>query len=180
VVEFIHWVPRLWAHGTAGLNGDQRAVYMEVINHTYLLGAAPREDVGALAALMQWRPSKVKRVLEQLVDAGKIERANGYLVANHCLAELERAESRVENARSARNSRRKKTARSNCEPFVSVRNLDVSVRNLDVTWTYLFRSRTYLTPRLMKINHLALRWPLIREIREKTPLAPCGAGVRGA
>lgn len=88
--DWYRWFPAKWASGVIGLTPEQRGVYIDIINIILDRGACP-EDYDYLKRACNCQARRLKRLIRELIAAGKLERNNG-LIRQH-RAETERRES---------------------------------------------------------------------------------------
>jgi hypothetical protein len=89
--DWFRWYPAKWASGVIGLTPEQRGVYMDIINIILDRGACP-EDYGYLAKACNCRTPRVKRIVGELVDLGKIEVVSGEILQHKARTERENSE----------------------------------------------------------------------------------------
>jgi len=104
-METIDWRPRKWAEGTRGLSPEEKGVYIDLINETYLVGGPLPHDARWLAGICNCSVRRFGALLARLIAAGKIIEIDGKLHCNRCDVELERAEARMAQRRNARAAR---------------------------------------------------------------------------
>ncbi len=103
--------PRDWLSGTRGLSGDAKGLYIDLLAAMYDTGGTLPHDEQYLRKLGGYCQARVlRRVLQELVDCGKIKIVDGYLVNDRTQRELATAESRIATARAGGEAKAAKAA----------------------------------------------------------------------
>lgn len=77
--EFYQMEYESWDEGTDGLSLELEAAYLRLCHQMYRRRGSIPEQVNTLARIWRCHPNKAKRLIDQLVEAGKIERRDGHL-----------------------------------------------------------------------------------------------------
>lgn len=83
----------------AVLNAEEQGVYWMICALIYSHGTKVEEDKHRISALCKIRPSKAQRIIDRLVDMGKLHRNGSYLTQNRSENEVKRAQKRIKTAR---------------------------------------------------------------------------------
>lgn len=132
-MEHIDWVPRLWRAGVIKLTPIQRSVYFDIINETYALGDHPAEDYRWLSGVCNMSQRQLRRVVAELIDAGKLSREEGpdgpVLVANRTKTELKLANDRVNSYKLRAVQRGRNSKKQGLSNVCSPRNNNLQNNN---------------------------------------------------
>lgn len=77
--EFYKMEPLAWDRGTDNLTLEQEAAYLRICNAIYAADQAIRENYRVLAGMWRCNERKAKRLLSELVEAGKIQIEDGFI-----------------------------------------------------------------------------------------------------
>jgi len=97
--DWYRWYPGKWLAGTLGLTNEQRGVYIQIINVILDRGECP-EDEDYLMALCNCHRRVLRRVLGELIRAGKITKVGGNFEQTRAKLERKEAETFVEEQRN--------------------------------------------------------------------------------
>lgn len=94
-----------WLAGTSGLTVAEKGVFITLCALIYEHDGPIVRDDGRLARRCGCPKATFTKILAELVDQGKIDEANGFLVNSKCLSEIDDRNKRSENGRALANKR---------------------------------------------------------------------------
>lgn len=97
--------PSDWLAGTRGMTASETGIYITLVATMYEHDGYLPEDRPRLARTCGSSPAAFNKVLQQLIDAGKIVRVNGRLTQNRVLEELKNRSEKSVVAAEAANAR---------------------------------------------------------------------------
>lgn len=97
--DWYRWYPSKWLAGTLTLTNEQRGVYIQIINVIYDRGECPADE-DYLMRLCSCHRRVLRRVIGELIEAGKIERAGDKLEQKRAKLERNFAETFVQTQRN--------------------------------------------------------------------------------
>jgi uncharacterized protein YdaU (DUF1376 family) len=94
--EFYKMEPLRWDRGTDNLTLEQEAAYLRICNAIYAADQAIAENYRTLAGMWRCNERKAKRLLAELIDAGKVYVEAGWIKNDKAISDVEiRRELRV-------------------------------------------------------------------------------------
>lgn len=88
--EFYKMEPLRWDRGTDNLTLEQEAAYLRICNAIYAADQPIAENYRTLAGMWRCNERKAKRLLAELIEAGKVEIKDGWIVNDKALSDVEK------------------------------------------------------------------------------------------
>lgn len=89
MAEYYRMYPARWNEGTDGLSLEEEAAYLRIMNASHIYDQPIVADMRVLNGLWRCGTMRSKRILQALVDKGKLHILNGRLHNNRLTYELE-------------------------------------------------------------------------------------------
>lgn len=101
----VDWYPSDWLGGTRKLSAEERGIYIDLLMYFFEEEGALECDYRRLSRAIGISQRKLKTAVKTLVDQGKLEVENGFIINFRAKKELEK---RSEMSKKARNSAKKR------------------------------------------------------------------------
>ena len=88
--EFYKMEPLRWDRGTDNLTLEQEAAYLRICNAIYAADQPIAENYRTLAGMWRCNVRRAKRLLAELIDAGKVYVEGGWIRNDKALADVEK------------------------------------------------------------------------------------------
>jgi len=89
-IPYVQFYPSDFLAGIAGLTPDEIAVYTVVLMLIYDSNGSVREDIDALSWRVRMRRDRCRKVIDELVSRGKLDREDGLLCNKRAEKEIEK------------------------------------------------------------------------------------------
>jgi hypothetical protein len=91
--EFYRMFPSRWVEGTMVLSDDQELGLLRIVNAINLYDQPIRDNDNVLSGVLRWNRRKARRVLNELITAGKLTLIDGRIHSNRADQEIKFRES---------------------------------------------------------------------------------------
>ena len=114
--DFYKMDPGAWDFGTAKLTLEQEAAYLRIVNATHKHKAPVPNNDRVLAGLFRTSTRKARSLVKALIEAGKIQEEDGFLVNQRAISDLVRrgfvTNSRAESGAKGGRTRAERAAKA--------------------------------------------------------------------
>ena len=128
--DWFRYFPRDWRDGCVRLNLEEEGLYSRVCNYMYLTMAPVPGDDATACRLLNVNINKYRKVLDSLIEKGKLFRAQGMIINERVLKEIEWTRAQMAKKELA-NRKRSNSQKDNTQRRVQMGLFDDGIVDVD-------------------------------------------------